>query len=329
MNLSPDRNLAMELVRATEAAAIAAGRWMGRADKEAGDQAAVDAMRSMLTTVDIRGVVVIGEGEKDEAPMLFNGETVGSGYGPPTDIAVDPIDGTTMLAQGRPGALAVLAMAPRGTMFDPGPVMYMMKWVVGPNAVDRVDIDAPIADNLKAIADAEGKNVGDLTIVMLDRPRHEEMAAEVRAAGARLSMISDGDIAGALSAALPNGGADALIGIGGTPEGVVTACAMKAIGGHMLTRLYPRNDQERQAAIEQGYDLDKVLTTDDLVHSDDTVFVCTSITGGNFLEGVEYTGNGIRTTSLSMRSKSGTIRRIIADHSMAKLQQLQQLNAIR
>lgn len=319
----------MELVRATEAAAIAAGRWMGRADKEAGDQAAVDAMRSMLTTVDIRGVVVIGEGEKDEAPMLFNGETVGSGYGPPTDIAVDPIDGTTMLAQGRQGALSVLAMAPRGTMFDPGPVMYMMKWVVGPNAVDRVDIDAPIADNLKAIADAEGKNVGDLTIVMLDRPRHEEMAAEVREAGARLSMISDGDIAGALSAALPNGGADALIGIGGTPEGVVTACAMKAIGGHMLARLHPRNDQEREAAIDQGYDLGKVLTTDDLVSSDDTIFVCTSITGGTFLEGVEYTGNGIRTTSLSMRSKSGTIRRIIADHSMAKLQHLQQLNAIR
>lgn len=322
MTLSPDRNLAMELVRATEAAAIAAGRWMGRANKEAGDQAAVDAMRSMLTTVDIRGVVVIGEGEKDEAPMLFNGETVGSGYGPYTDIAVDPIDGTTMLAQGRQGALSVLAMAPRGTMFDPGPVMYMMKWVVGPECRDRIDFEAPIADNLNAIAYAKGKQVGDLTVVMLDRPRHEEMAAEVRATGARLSMISDGDIAGALSASLPTGGADALIGIGGTPEGVVTACAMKAIGGQMFAKLHPRNDDERRLAIEQGYDLDKVLTTDDLVSSDDTVFVCTSITGGTFLEGVEYTGHGIRTTSLSMRSKSGTIRRIIADHQMSKLEQL-------
>lgn len=318
----PDRNLALELVRATEAAAIAAGRWMGRNNKEAGDQAAVDAMRKMLTTVDMAGVVVIGEGEKDEAPMLFNGERVGSGSGPETDIAVDPIDGTRLLAQGRPGSLAVLAMAPRGTMFNPGPMVYMNKWVMGADARGVIDIDAPIPDNLAKIAKAKGKSVSDLTVIMLDRPRHEEIAQGVRDAGARLRLIMDGDVAGGLLAALPDRNVDVSIGIGGTPEGVITACAIRALGGEMLGRLWSRNDEEAAAADEQGYDLDEVLTTERLVSSPDTFFVCTGVTPGDLVDGVNYTGRGVMTDSLVMRGKSGTVRYIKASHTTTKLREL-------
>ncbi len=318
----PDRNLALELVRATEAAAIAAGRWMGRNNKEAGDQAAVDAMRHMLTTVDIAGRVVIGEGEKDEAPMLFNGELVGSGVGPDTDIAVDPVDGTRLLAQGRPGSLAVLAMSPRGTMFDPGPMVYMNKWVVGADAKGVVDIDAPIKDNLAKIATAKGKSISDLTVIMLDRERHAEMAQDVRDAGARLRLIMDGDVAGGLLAAMPDRNVDVLIGIGGTPEGVVTACALRALGAEMIGRLWARDDSERVAAKEQGFDLSEVLTTERLVASEETFFVCTGVTPGDLVDGVVYTGSGVVTDSLCMRGKSGTVRYIKATHTTSKLKEL-------
>ncbi len=318
----PDRNLALELVRATEAAAIAAGRWMGRNNKEAGDQAAVDAMRHLLTTVDIAGRVVIGEGEKDEAPMLFNGELVGSGDGPETDIAVDPVDGTRLLAQGRPGSLAVLAMSPRGTMFDPGPMVYMNKWIVGADAKGTVDIDAPTKDNLARIAKAKGKGISDLTVIMLDRDRHAGMAQDVRDAGARLRLIMDGDVAGGLLAAMPDRNVDVLIGIGGTPEGVVTACALRALGGEMLGRLWARDDSERAAAAEQGYDLTEVLTTEQLVSSPDTFFVCTGVTPGDLVDGVVYTGQGVVTDSLCMRGKSGTVRYIKATHTTTKLREL-------
>ncbi|AXV08545.1 Fructose-1,6-bisphosphatase, GlpX type [Euzebya pacifica] len=322
MTTKPDRNLALELVRATEAAAIAAGRWMGRNNKEAGDQAAVDAMRQLLDTVDMDGVVVIGEGEKDEAPMLFNGEEVGSGNGPQTDIAVDPIDGTRLLAQGRPGSLAVLAMAPRGTMFNPGPMVYMNKWIVGADAKGAVDIDAPIKDNLARIAKAKGKAVNDLTVMMLDRDRHAGMAQDVRDAGARLRLIMDGDVAGGLLAAMPDKAVDVLIGIGGTPEGVTTACAIRALDGEMLGRLWARNDEETVAANEQGYDLDEVLTTERLVSSQDTFFVCTGVTTGDLVPGVNYTGSGVTTDSLCMRGKSGTVRYIRAIHTVEKLREL-------
>ena len=322
MTTKPDRNLALELVRATEAAAIAAGRWMGRNNKEAGDQAAVDAMRQLLDTVDMDGVVVIGEGEKDEAPMLFNGEEVGSGNGPQTDIAVDPIDGTRLLAQGRPGSLAVLAMAPRGTMFNPGPMVYMNKWIVGADAKGAVDIDAPIKDNLARIAKAKGKAVNDLTVMMLDRDRHAEMAQDVRDAGARLRLIMDGDVAGGLLAAMPDKAVDVLIGIGGTPEGVTTACAIRALDGEMLGRLWARNDEETVAANEQGYDLDEVLTTERLVSSQDTFFVCTGVTTGDLVPGVNYTVSGVTTDSLCMRGKSGTVRYIRAIHTVEKLREL-------
>ncbi|MGI9018197.1 MAG: class II fructose-bisphosphatase [Euzebya sp.] len=318
----PDRNLALELVRATEAAAIAAGRWMGRNNKEAGDQAAVDAMRKMLTTVQMDGVVVIGEGEKDEAPMLFNGEQVGSGNGPETDIAVDPIDGTRLLAQGRPGSLAVLAMAPRGSMFNPGPMVYMNKWVVGADAAGVVDIDAPLAHNLAGIAKAKGKSVSDLTVIMLDRDRHADMAQQVRDAGARLRLLMDGDVAGGLLAAMPDKNVDVLIGIGGTPEGVVTACAIRALGGQMLGRLWARSDEEARAAADQGYDLNEVLTTERLVSSEDTFFVCTGVTTGDLVDGVNYTGRGVVTDSLCMRGKSGTVRYIKASHTTTKLKEL-------
>ncbi len=317
-----DRNLALELVRATEAAAIAAGRWMGRNDKEAGDQAAVDGMRHMLTTVDMAGVVVIGEGEKDEAPMLLNGETVGSGNGPATDIAVDPVDGTTLLAQGRPGALAVLAMSPRGTMFDPGPMVYMEKWVVGADAVGVIDIDAPTTENLKQIAKAKSKNVSDLTVIMLDRERHATMAQEIRDAGARLRLIMDGDVAGGLLAAMPDRSIDLCVGIGGTPEGVGTACAIRALGGEMLGRLWARDTDEAARARADGFDLEEILTTEKLVASPDTFFVCTGVTSGELLAGVNYTGHGVSTDSLVMRGSSGTVRRILADHTDRKLEEL-------
>jgi fructose-1,6-bisphosphatase II len=315
----PDRNLALELVRATEAAALAAGRWMGRNQKESGDQAAVDAMRLMLATVEMDGIVVIGEGEKDEAPMLFNGEKVGTGTPPELDIAVDPIDGTRLLAQGRPGSLSVIAAAPRGTMFDPGPMVYMHKYVVGPDAVGSIDIDAPIADNLARIAKAKGKSVGDLTVIMLDRDRHDEMFREVRQSGARLRLIMDGDVAAGLLAAMPEKNVDVLIGIGGTPEGVVTACAVQALGGEMQGRLWARNDDEVRQAAELGYDLEERLTTDRLVSSEDTFFVCTGITDGDLVDGVVYTGSGAITESLVMRGKSGTIRWVKAKHTFDKL----------
>jgi fructose-1,6-bisphosphatase II len=319
---TPDRNLALELVRVTEAAALAAARWQGRGDKEAGDQAAVDAMRLMLSTVPMDGVVVIGEGEKDEAPMLYNGEEIGTGEPPEADIAVDPVEGTTLLAEGRPGAIAVLSLAPRGTMFDPGPCVYMEKLVVGPDAVGAIDLDAPIKENLQSIAKAKGREVRDLTVVMLDRDRHEELKREIREAGARLQLIQHGDVSAGLRAARESReDVDLLVGIGGTPEGVITACGVKCIGGEMLGRLWPRNDEERSAAENAGYDLDQVLTTDDLVNSDDVFFACTGITGGGLVDAVRFDGQGARTDSLVMRSKSGTVREVLARHRFEKLRE--------
>lgn len=315
----PTRNLALELVRATEAAALAAGRWMGRNEKESGDQAAVDAMRLMLSQVDMDGVVVIGEGEKDEAPMLYNGEEVGTGNPPEVDVAVDPIDGTRLLAQGRPGSLAVLAVAPRGTMLDPGPMVYMEKWVVGADAVGVVDIDAPIGDNLRAIARAKGRKAEDLTVIMLDRPRHEEMMREVRECGSRLRLIMDGDVAAGLLAVMPEKPVDVLLGIGGTPEGVTLACAVHAMDGEMLGRLWARNDGERAQARELGFDVDRPLRTDDLVSSEDTFFACTGITPGDLVSGVVYTPGGAVTESVVVRGKSGTVRWVKARHTFDKL----------
>jgi fructose-1,6-bisphosphatase II len=315
----PTRNLALELVRATEAAALAAGRWMGRNEKEAGDQAAVDAMRLMLSQVEMDGVVIIGEGEKDEAPMLYNGEAVGTGNPPQMDVAVDPIDGTRLLAQGRPGSLAVLALSPRGTMLDPGPMVYMEKWVVGEDAVGVVDIEAPIRDNLERIARAKSRQTSDLTVIMLDRPRHEEMMAEVRSCGARLRLIMDGDVAAGLLALLPDKPIDLLLGIGGTPEGVTLACAVHALGGEMCGRLWARDDGERERATALGFDLAKPLRTNDLVGSADTFFACTGITPGDLVDGVVYTPRGAVTDSLVMRGKSGTVRWVKARHTFDKL----------
>ena len=316
---APDRNLAMELVRATEAAALAAGRWMGRNQKDAGDGAAVDAMRLLLSTVEMDGVVVIGEGEKDEAPMLFNGEKIGTGHPPQVDIAVDPIDGTRLLAQGRPGSISVIALSPRGTMYNPGPMVYMTKWVVGADAVGAVDPQAPIATNLDRIAAAKGKDVDDLTVIMLDRDRHQGIMADVRATGARLRLIMDGDVAASLLALLPEKNVDVLLGIGGTPEGVITACAVQALGGEMLGRLWARDDNDRRAAEEQGYDLSEILTTGRLVASQDTFFVCTGITDGDLVNGVAYYHGGATTESLVMRAKSGTIRYVKARHNLDKV----------
>jgi fructose-1,6-bisphosphatase II len=315
---APDRNLAMDLARVTEAAALAAGRWMGRGDKEAADQAAVDAMRLVLNTVPMEGVVVIGEGEKDEAPMLYNGEEIGAG-GPACDIAVDPIDGTTLTSLGRNNAIAVIALAERGTMFDPGPCVYMEKIAVGNEARDVVDLDAPVTANLEAVAKAKGEQVKDVTAVILDRDRHDDIIREIREAGARIKLIPDGDVAGAIAAAWPESGSDILFGVGGTPEGVIAACALKALGGCLLGRLWPRNDDERRAAEDAGYDLDRVLTTDDLVSSDDVFFAASGITDGDFLRGVLYRGEGATTDTLVMRSKSGSIRRIQATHQWQKL----------
>jgi len=316
---APDRNLAMELVRVTEAAALAGARWMGRGDKEGADGAAVDAMRVILATVPMDGIVVIGEGEKDEAPMLYNGERIGDGTPPSTDVAVDPIDGTTLTALGRGNALAVIAVSERGTMFDPGPSFYMEKIAVGPEAADVIDIEAPVATNLKAVARAKGESVRDLTVVILDRPRHDVIIAQVRATGARIRLIQDGDVAGAISTAWPESGADMLLGIGGTPEGVIAAAALKCMGGALQGRLWPRNDAERQAAIEAGYDLTAVLTADDLVRGDNCFFAATGITDGELLRGVHYDAKGATTQSLVMRSKSGTVRRIDAHHELKKL----------
>ncbi|HET7481519.1 MAG TPA: class II fructose-bisphosphatase [Actinomycetota bacterium] len=319
---SPDRNLALELVRVTEAAALAAARWMGRGDKEAADQAAVDAMRLMLDTVSMDGIVVIGEGEKDNAPMLFNGEEIGNGEPPIVDVAVDPIDGTTLTSKGMNGALSVVAVAERGTMFDPGPCVYMEKIVVGEDAADVIDIEAPAPDNLEKIAKAKGGSISDLTVCILERDRHEQLAKEVREAGARIKFISDGDVAGAISAAREGSAVDVLIGIGGTPEGVIAASAIKCLGGTIQGRLWPRNDDERQLAIDAGYDLDQVLTTDDLVSGSDVFFACTGVTDGDLVEGVRYRGSSARTQSVVMRSRSGTVRIVDAIHRREKLRTL-------
>lgn len=316
----PDRNLAIEFVRVTEAAAMAAARWQGRGDKEGGDGAAVDAMRTMLDTVDIAGHVVIGEGEKDEAPMLYNGEDVGTGVGPSVDIAVDPVEGTRLLAEGRQGSLAVIAGAPRGTMFDPGPCVYMEKIVVGPHAKGVIDLDRDIAGNMAALSKATGRPVGELTVVMLDRDRHEDMKRQFRQVGCRLQLITDGDVAAGLLAAWEDRPqVDMLYGIGGTPEGVITAAAVKALGGEMFGRLWPRNDDERNRANDAGYDVTQVLTTDDLVQADDCFLAITGVTSGQLLDGVTFDATGATTESLVMRSKSGTIRTIRARHQFAKL----------
>ena len=292
---------------------------MGRNQKEAGDQAAVDAMRLMLSQVRMDGVVVIGEGEKDEAPMLYNGEELGTGELPQVDIAVDPIDGTRLLAQGRQGSLSVIALSPRGTMFDPGPMVYMMKWVVAGDAAGVVDIDAPVGENLRRIAKAKGKDPRDLHVVMLDRPRHEDLFAQVRETGARLKLVMDGDVAAGVAALMPDNPVDVLIGIGGTPEGVVTACATRALNGEMLGRLWARNNDEVGQARELDYDLEETLTTERLVSSEDTFFVCTGITSGDLLEGVDYSGRGATTQSLVTRGKSGTVRWVEARHTLDKL----------
>ncbi|MDL9938342.1 class II fructose-bisphosphatase [Gordonia sp. ABSL1-1] len=318
---APDRNLAMELVRVTEAAALAAGKWVGRGDKNGGDGAAVDAMRELLSTVSMRGVVVIGEGEKDEAPMLFNGEEVGNGDGPDCDVAVDPIDGTTLMAEGRPNSISVIAVSERGTMYDPSAVFYMDKIAVGPEAKGAINIDESVEWNINSVAKAKGIDVADLTVIVLDRPRHADLIAEIRQAGAKIRLISDGDVAGAVAAADDVSTVDMLMGVGGTPEGIITAVAMKCMGGEIQGKLWPRNDEERQKAIDAGHDLDRVLTNDDLVSGENAFFCATGVTNGDMLRGVTYRPNGATTRSLVMRSKSGTIRRVEAVHKTAKLRE--------
>ena len=316
----PDRNLALELVRTTEAAALSAARLVGRGDKEAADQAAVDAMRSVLDSVQMDGVVVIGEGEKDEAPMLFNGEHIGDGSPPQVDIAVDPLEGTTLTAKGMPSALAVIALSARGTMFDPGPCVYMEK-MAGPRALaDLLDLDRPLGETVALVAERKGSTVGDVMVVVLDRPRHQEGIRAIREAGARVRLISDGDVSAALLAVQDDSPVDLLWGIGGTPEGVISACAIKCIGGRLVSRLWPRDDAERQAALDAGYDLTRILGQDDLVTGDDCFFSATGVTDGDVLEGVRYVGAGAATTeSLVMRSRSGTVRRIAARHDRTKM----------
>ena len=314
-----DRNLALELVRVTEAAAMAAGRWVGRGDKEGGDAAAVDAMRKLINSIPMRGVVVIGEGEKDNAPMLYNGEQVGDGTGPEVDVAVDPIDGTTLMSKGMPNALAVLAVAERGALFDPSAVFYMEKLAVGPDCADVIDITAGVKENLRRIAKAKKSSISDVTVCILDRPRHAELVREVREAGARIRFISDGDVAGAISAAREGSDVDVLMGIGGTPEGIIAACALKCMGGAMQAKLWPRDDEERERAIAKGHDLDRILTIDDLVAGDNCFFAATGITSGDLLRGVRYRAGGAYTQSMVMRSKSGTIRIIDSYHRLEKL----------
>lgn len=318
----PTRNLALELARVTEAAALSAGRFMGRGDKEAADQAAVNAMRIVLQTVDMNGVIVIGEGEKDNAPMLYNGEQVGNGSGPDVDVAVDPIDGTRPLAFGRSNSLATVAIAPRGSMFNPGPFVYMNKLAVGPEAKGVINIERPITENLKAIAKAKHKDVEDLTTIILDRPRHDAMIAEIRKAGARIRLIPDGDVAAALMTAWPDSGVDVLFGVGGTPEGVIAACALRAMGGEIQGKLYARDEDEKRRGQEAGYDFDKVLTMDDLVSSEDVFFAATGITDGELLTGVRYLGDGATTDSLVVRGLTGTVRQISATHRIDKLRHL-------
>ncbi len=323
MTLSqPTRNLALEIVRVTEAAALASGRWMGRGEKEKADHAAVEAMRLILGAVSMDGIIVIGEGEKDNAPMLYNGERVGNGMPPEVDVAVDPIDGTTPLAFGRTNSIATVAIAPRGTMFDPGPFLYMNKIAVGPQAKGKIDIEAPVSENLRVIAKVMGKDLDDLTTIVLDRPRHKDLVAEIRKMGARIRLIPDGDVAAALMTALPNTGIDVLLGIGGTPEGVLAACALRAMGGEIQGKLYARDEDELRRGREAGYDFEMVLTMDDLVSSEDVFFAATGVTDGELLKGVKYTGDGARTDSLVVRGLTGTVRHIEATHRIDKLHEL-------
>jgi fructose-1,6-bisphosphatase II len=318
---APDRNLALELVRVTEAAAMAAGRWVGRGDKNGADGVAVNAMRTLISTVGMRGVVVIGEGEKDNAPMLYNGERVGDGTGPECDVAVDPIDGTTLAAKGMANAIAVMAVAPRGSMYDPSAVFYMEKLVTGPEAAHAVDIRYPVAENIHQVAKAKGSVPSDVTVVLLDRPRHQGLVDEIRDTGARIKFITDGDVAGAIMAARADTGIDLLLGVGGTPEGIIAACAMKCLDGVIQGRLWPKDDEERQRALDAGHDLDPehVLTTEDLVTGDDVFFVATGITDGELMRGIRYRAGGASTHSLVMRSRSGTIRSITSEHKLQKL----------
>ncbi|MGW1743797.1 class II fructose-bisphosphatase [Nocardia sp. NPDC001965] len=318
---APDRNLALELVRVTEAGAMAAGRWVGKGDKEGGDGAAVDAMRQLVSSVSMSGIVVIGEGEKDEAPMLYNGENVGDGTGPEVDFAVDPIDGTTLMSKGSPGAISVLAVAERGAMFDPSAVFYMEKIAVGPDAADVIDISLPIRENIRRVAKAKKASVSDITVCVLDRPRHGELIQQIRDAGARIRLISDGDVAGAIAAARPDSGTDVLVGIGGTPEGIIAAAAMRCMGGALQGKLAPKDDEERQKAIDAGHDLDRVLSTEDLVAGENVFFCATGVTDGDLLRGVRYYGGGASTHSIVMRSKSGTVRMIDAYHRLTKLRE--------
>ncbi len=318
----PDRNIAMELVRTTEAAALSAARWMGRGDKNSADGAAVDAMRMMLDTVAMDGVIVIGEGEKDEAPMLYNGERVGNGRGPQVDVAVDPIDGTRLLSLGRPNALSVVAVAPRGTMFNPQDIFYMDKIAVGPEARGMIDISAPVGWNIEQVARAKGIAVNEVTVVVLDRDRNTEIVDAIRETQARIRFITDGDVAGAIMAVMHGTGVDMLLGIGGSPEGVVSACAIKSLEGDMQGRLWPRNDDDRRMAAERGIDLDRVLMLDDLVSSDDVFFAASGITTGDLLKGIEYVPGGATSESLVMRGRTGTIRRIQTEHHWRKLERI-------
>jgi fructose-1,6-bisphosphatase II len=319
----PDRNLALELVRVTEAAALAAGRWVGRGDKEAADGAAVDAMRLLMDTVPMDGVVVIGEGEKDEAPMLFNGEEIGDGSPPNVDIAVDPLEGTTLCAKGMPSALTVVALSERGTMFDPGPCVYMEKLAGGPAIADCLSLTEPIGDVVRKVADRRGVSPGEVTTVILDRERHTDGVAQIREAGSRIRFISDGDVSAALLAVTPGTGVDLLWGIGGTPEGVLSAAAIKCLGGEILGRLWPRDDSERKAAVDAGYDLERLLTVNDLVGGNDAFFAASGVTDGDLLQGVRYLEGGKASTeSLIMRSRSGTVRRVQATHDRPKLREV-------
>ncbi|MCL2582021.1 MAG: class II fructose-bisphosphatase [Streptosporangiales bacterium] len=323
---APNRNLALELVRVTEAASMAAARWVGRGDKNGADGAAVNAMRRLINSVSMQGVVVIGEGEKDRAPMLFNGEEVGDGTGPAVDVAVDPIDGTRLTANGMPNGVSVLAVAERGSMYDPSAVFYMNKLATGPEAADVVDLDAPAAVNINAVAKAKGISPKDVTVVILDRERHQDLITEVRAAGARIHLITDGDVAGAIMAAREGTGIDLMLGIGGTPEGIVAACALKCLGGVILGKLAPRDEAEKRKALDAGHDLDRVLTTNDLVSSDDVFFAATGITDGELMDGVRYKPGGMTTHSLVMRGRSGTIRSIRSEHALWKLRAYSAVN---
>ncbi|MER7210874.1 class II fructose-bisphosphatase [Streptosporangium sp. NPDC001559] len=323
---APDRNLALELVRVTEAAAMSAARWVGRGDKNGADGAAVNAMRQLINTVSMSGVVVIGEGEKDNAPMLYNGERVGDGSGAECDVAVDPIDGTRLTALGMPNGISVIAVSERGSMYDPSAVFYMDKLVTGPEAADAVDINAPVADNIAAVARAKGGAPSDVTVVILDRPRHDKVIRQIREAGARIKLITDGDVAGAIMAARAGTGVDLMLGIGGTPEGIIAACALKCLGGVIQGRLWPQDDAERRRALDAGLDLDATLTTDDLVRSDDVFFAATGITDGELMQGVRYRSGRAVTNSLVMRGRSGTIRKIESEHQLWKLRAYSAIN---